>query len=46
MNQFLSQLNITFRRDAESHRPRINKKDSQLDSEQKKSGDYFYLDNP
>uniref|UniRef100_A0A1I8C1F0 Translation initiation factor RLI1 n=1 Tax=Meloidogyne hapla TaxID=6305 RepID=A0A1I8C1F0_MELHA len=45
MNQFLSQLNITFRRDTESHRPRINKKDSQLDTEQKKSGDYFYLDN-
>ena len=44
MNRFLSQLNITFRRDNESNRPRINKKDSQLDAEQKKSGDYFYLE--
>uniref|UniRef100_A0A915EK59 ATP-binding cassette sub-family E member 1 n=1 Tax=Ditylenchus dipsaci TaxID=166011 RepID=A0A915EK59_9BILA len=44
MNQFLRQLNITFRRDNESHRPRINKADSVKDSEQKKSGNYFFLE--
>lgn len=44
MNQFLKQLDITFRRDNESHRPRINKKDSVKDAEQKKSGNYFFLD--
>ncbi|KAI1721456.1 ABC transporter domain-containing protein [Ditylenchus destructor] len=44
MNQFLRQLDITFRRDNESHRPRINKKDSVKDSEQKKSGNFFFLD--
>ncbi|KAI1729102.1 ABC transporter domain-containing protein [Ditylenchus destructor] len=44
MNQFLRQLDITFRRDNESHRPRINKKDSVKDSEQKKSGNFFFLE--
>jgi ATP-binding cassette subfamily E protein 1 len=42
MNKFLKDVDITFRRDAESHRPRINKPDSRLDREQKKSGEYFY----
>ncbi|KAL3084382.1 hypothetical protein niasHT_033152 [Heterodera trifolii] len=45
MNRFLSQLNITFRRDNESHRPRINKLNSQLDVDQKSSQNFFYLDN-
>ncbi|KAI6174489.1 Pixie [Aphelenchoides bicaudatus] len=44
MNRFLQILNITFRRDDESHRPRINKKDSIKDTEQKKTGNYFFLD--
>lgn len=44
MNKFLKQLNITFRRDNESHRPRINKLDSLKDAEQKRSGNYFFLD--
>jgi len=44
MNQFLKILDISFRRDDESHRPRINKKDSVKDAEQKKSGNYFFLD--
>lgn len=44
MNRFLKQLDITFRRDNDSHRPRINKKDSLKDTEQKKSGNYFFLD--
>jgi len=42
MNKFLKDVDITFRRDAESHRPRINKPDSRLDRKQKKLGEYFY----
>ncbi|MDO8646886.1 MAG: ribosome biogenesis/translation initiation ATPase RLI [Candidatus Diapherotrites archaeon] len=42
MNSFLKMQGITMRRDAESGRPRINKQDSVLDQEQKKSGEYFY----
>ena len=30
MNKFLKQLDITFRRDPENYRPRINKLDSQV----------------
>lgn len=44
MNKFLEQLNITFRRDPTNYRPRINKLDSQKDSEQKRLGTYFFLD--
>lgn len=44
MNSFLKQLNITFRRDPTNYRPRINKLDSIKDSEQKKAGQYFFLD--
>ena len=44
MNKFLSAVDITFRRDAESHRPRINKPDSRLDREQKSKGEYYYAD--
>ena len=44
MNQFLESLEITFRRDPTNHRPRINKCASQLDQEQKSSGDYFFLE--
>jgi len=42
MNKFLSAVDITFRRDAESHRPRINKPESRLDREQKSKGEYYY----
>ena len=42
MNSFLGAVDITFRRDAESHRPRINKPDSRLDREQKSRGEYYY----
>lgn len=42
MNKFLSAVDITFRRDAETHRPRINKPDSRLDREQKSKGEYYY----
>ena len=44
MNTFLSQLNITVRRDPTNFRPRINKIDSIKDREQKLAGNYFYLD--
>jgi len=42
MNKFLSELNITFRRDEENFRPRINKEDSQKDREQKSAGKLYY----
>ncbi|KAG8459370.1 hypothetical protein KFE25_013006 [Diacronema lutheri] len=44
MNRFLEGLAITFRRDPENHRPRINKYDSVKDKEQKESGQFFFLD--
>jgi len=42
MNEFLSNLDITFRRDERTARPRINKPGSQLDREQKANGEYYY----
>ena len=42
MNEFLSNLDITFRRDERTNRPRINKPGSQLDREQKNAGEYYY----
>jgi len=42
MNSFLKDMNISFRRDPQTGRPRANKLDSQLDQEQKKKGEYFY----
>ena len=42
MNDFLSNLDITFRRDERTGRPRINKPESQLDREQKAAGEYYY----
>jgi len=42
MNRFLKQVGITFRRDADTNRPRINKIDSRLDREQKSAGEYYY----
>mmetsp|Transcript_19519 Transcript_19519/g.45328 ORF Transcript_19519/g.45328 Transcript_19519/m.45328 type:complete len:659 (+) Transcript_19519:47-2023(+) len=44
MNKFLKQLDITFRRDPENYRPRINKNESQKDCQQKAAGTYFYMD--
>ena len=43
-NAFLKQLGVTLRRDAESRRPRINKRGSALDREQRASGQHFALD--
>jgi len=42
-NQFLKEMNITFRRDPETGRPRANKPGSQLDRIQKELGEYYYL---
>ncbi|MBW2990879.1 ribosome biogenesis/translation initiation ATPase RLI [Candidatus Woesearchaeota archaeon] len=42
MNNFLQNIELTFRRDEESKRPRINKPGSQKDVEQKKSGKLYY----
>ena len=44
MNRFLADVDVTFRRDHESHRPRINKPNSRKDREQKASGEYFYAE--
>ena len=43
MNKFLKSLNITFRRDEKSNRPRVNKEDSRLDKMQKESSNFYYL---
>jgi ATP-binding cassette, sub-family E, member 1 len=42
MNQFLRSLEITYRRDETSMRPRVNKSESRLDREQKQSGQFYY----
>jgi len=42
MNDFLADLDITFRRDERTGRPRINKPESQLDREQKRAGEHYY----
>lgn len=44
MNSFLADVGITFRRDKETKRPRVNKLGSYLDREQKEKGEYYYLD--
>ncbi|MEE3418539.1 ribosome biogenesis/translation initiation ATPase RLI [Methanosphaera sp.] len=44
MNKFLSDVKITFRRDKETNRPRVNKQESYLDREQKEKGEYYYLE--
>ncbi|KIW01313.1 translation initiation factor RLI1 [Verruconis gallopava] len=43
-NRFLKNLDVTFRRDPVSYRPRINKLNSQLDQEQKLNGNFFFLE--
>jgi len=42
MNRFLRSLDISFRRDEKSLRPRINKLDSRLDKQQKEAGNFYY----
>ncbi|MEM1619659.1 MAG: ribosome biogenesis/translation initiation ATPase RLI [Fervidicoccaceae archaeon] len=43
MNEFLKMIGVTFRRDMQTGRPRINKEDSYLDRLQKKIGEYYYV---
>jgi ATP-binding cassette subfamily E protein 1 len=43
MNLVLKNLDITYRKDKTSFRPRINKIGSQLDLQQRKKGEYYYL---
>jgi ATP-binding cassette subfamily E protein 1 len=42
MNRFLKSLDITFRRDEQTLRPRVNKSESRLDKQQKDSGNFYY----
>lgn len=42
MNHFLKSLNITYRRDPQTGRPRANKPNSVKDEEQKKKNQYYY----
>lgn len=42
MNMFLKSLDITFRRDEATRRPRVNKAESRLDKMQKDSGNFYY----
>jgi ATP-binding cassette subfamily E protein 1 len=42
MNTFLKEMDITFRRDSVTFRPRVNKEDSQMDKFQKDIGEYYY----
>jgi len=42
MNKFLKSLDITFRRDEKSQRPRVNKESSRLDKIQKAESSFYY----
>ena len=42
MNKFLKDLDITFRRDEKSQRPRVNKENSRLDKIQKAESNFYY----
>ena len=42
MNEFLSNLGVTFRRDERTKRPRVNKPGSQKDKAQRTDGEYYY----
>jgi len=43
MNMFLKDMNITFRRDPETKRPRVNKEGSKMDRYQKKINEHYYV---
>ncbi len=45
MNMFLKEVGVTFRRDPQTGRPRVNKPGSRLDEEQKEEGEYYYTGN-
>lgn len=42
MNIFLKEMNVTFRRDSVTRRPRVNKENSKMDTFQKEIGEYYY----
>lgn len=42
MNKFLKVMEVTFRRDPATKRPRVNKEGSKLDKFQKEVGEYYY----
>jgi ATP-binding cassette subfamily E protein 1 len=43
MNSFLREMGLTYRRDEQTGRPRVNKPGSKLDREQKEKGEYYYV---
>jgi len=43
MNMFLKEMQVTFRRDPATKRPRVNKEGSKLDKFQKQVGEYYYV---
>jgi len=43
MNMFLKEMEVTFRRDPTTKRPRVNKEGSKLDKFQKEIGEYYYV---
>ena len=43
LNEFLKKMELTFRRDPETGRPRVNKLGSVKDREQKAKGEYYYV---
>ena len=43
MNKFLEEVGLTYRRDVNTGRPRVNKPGSKLDREQKEKGAYYYV---
>jgi ATP-binding cassette subfamily E protein 1 len=42
MNGFLKEMDVTFRRDSVTRRPRVNKEESKMDKFQKQIGEYYY----
>ncbi|MDA4126945.1 MAG: ribosome biogenesis/translation initiation ATPase RLI [Thaumarchaeota archaeon] len=43
MNEFLKLVGLTYRRDVNTKRPRVNKPGGKLDREQKERGAYYYV---
>ncbi len=43
MNMFLKEMEVTFRRDPTTKRPRVNKEGSKLDKFQKEIGEHYYV---
>jgi ATP-binding cassette, sub-family E, member 1 len=43
MNEFLKRVGLTYRRDINTGRPRVNKPGSKLDRDQKEKGTYYYV---